>query len=135
MREIAVLIIVLAGIILACGCTAQAPAGTPVANTPSPVSAATAQAASGPAAQVIIRASSFDPAILNIRAGTTVTWKNEDTMAHRVVHLPAVNSPELFHSASLSPGESFSYTFQAAGRYSYGDPQHGGGRSPLVIVS
>jgi plastocyanin len=135
MREIAVLIMVLAGIVLACGCTAQAPAGTTVVNTPSPAPVATIQAASGSTAQVIIRASSFDPNILNIRAGTTVTWKNEDTIAHRVVHLPAVNSPELFHSASLSPGESFSYTFQEAGRYSYGDPQHGGGRSPLVIVS
>jgi len=134
MREIAVLIMVLAGIVLACGCTAPAPAGTTVVNTPAPEPVATVQAASGPTAQVIIQASSFDPNILNIRAGTTVTWKNEDTMAHRVVHLPE-NSPELFHSPSLSPGESFSYTFQAAGRYRYGDPQHGSGRDSLVIVS
>jgi plastocyanin len=131
MRELTILILVLICIALTSGCTAQ----TSTQKTTQQATQAIPTAVSGPTAPVIIRATSFDPAILNIKAGTTVTWTNEDTMNHRVVHLPEVNSPELFHSESLSPGESFSYTFQNAGRYSYGDPQHGGGRSPLVIVS
>ena len=139
MRELAILMIVLICAALTSGCAAQTSTQkttqqAAVQVTAAAVNGPTAQVNS-PAAQVIIRASSFDPAILNIKAGTTVTWTNEDTMNHRVVHLPEVNSPELFHSESLSPGQSFSYTFQQAGRYSYGDPQHGGGRSPLVIVS
>ncbi|NTV00667.1 MAG: hypothetical protein HGA55_06055 [Methanoregulaceae archaeon] len=82
-----------------------------------------------------IIASSFDPAILNVQTGTTVTWINEDKMSHRVEHLPQLPSERLlFRSESLSPGESFSYTFMEPGRYQYGDPQHAGGRSFLVIV-
>jgi plastocyanin len=84
---------------------------------------------------VHIIASSFDPDIVNIQPGTTVTWVNEDTISHRVEHLPELPSEKLlFRSDSLSPGQSFSYTFTEPGRYSYGDPQHAGGRSPLVIV-
>jgi plastocyanin len=132
MRELAILIIVLICAALASGCAAQT---STQKTTQQAATQAIPTAVNGPTAQVIIQATSFDPAILNIKAGTTVTWTNEDKMNHRVVHLPEVNSPELFHSESLSPGESFSYTFQKAGRYSYGDPQHGGGRSPLVIVS
>lgn len=83
---------------------------------------------------MIIKARSFDPAIITIKQGTMVTWTNEDPMMHRVVHLPEVNQPELFDSGSLSSGQSFSYIFQERGRFAYGDPQIGGGRSYLVIV-
>jgi plastocyanin len=83
---------------------------------------------------VSIKARSFDPATISIKAGTTVTWINEDPMIHRVVHLPEVNHPELFNSGSLSSGQSYSYKFQENGRFAYSDPQIGGGRSYLVIV-
>jgi plastocyanin len=89
-----------------------------------------------PQPQVIvsIKARSFDPAAITINAGTKVTWINEDPMIHRVVHLPEVNHPELFNSGPLSSGQSYSYRFQEKGRFAYGDPQIGGGRSYLVIV-
>jgi plastocyanin len=87
-----------------------------------------------PQAMVSIKARSFDPTTITIKAGTTVTWTNEDPMMHRVVHLPEVNHPELFNSGPLSSGQSYSYTFQEKGRFAYGDPQIGGGRSYLVIV-
>ena len=95
----------------------------------------TNQASTGPTEVVHIIASSFDPAILNVKPGTTVTWINEDTISHRVEHLPQLPSEKLlFRSESLSPGDSFSYTFTEPGRYSYGDPQHAGNRDFLVIV-
>jgi plastocyanin len=83
---------------------------------------------------VIIKARAFDPSTISIKEGTTVTWINEDSMMHRVVHLPKVTNPELFNSGPLSSGQSFSYRFVEKGRYEYGDPQIGGGRSSLVIV-
>jgi plastocyanin len=55
-------------------------------------------------------------------------------MLHHVVHLPEVTNAELFNSGPLSSGQSYSYTFIEKGRYNYGDPQIGGGRSSLVIV-
>ena len=72
---------------------------------------------------VIIKARAFDPKIVTIKKGTTVTWINEDTMMHRVVHLPEVRSAELFNSGLISPGQRFSYRFLEEGRYNYADPQ------------
>jgi hypothetical protein len=55
-------------------------------------------------------------------------------MLHHVVHLPEVTNAELFNSGPLSTRQSYSYTFTKKGRFNYGDPQIGGGRSSLVIV-
>ena len=131
MREIAALIMVLVCLAFACGCTGQT---TPQKTLPQ-ATQVTNQASTGPTEVVHIIASSFDPAILNVKPGTTVTWINEDTISHRVEHLPQLPSEKLlFRSESLSPGESFSYTFTVPGRYKYGDPQHAGNRDFLVIV-
>ncbi len=138
MRELAVLIIVLVCVAITCGCTVPTP--TTSQKTPPQATQAAAQVATqvayGPTVKVSIIASSFDPAIVNVKPGTTVTWNNEDQFSHRVVHLPELpHDPEIFHSESLSPGQSFSYTFNEPGRYKYGDPQHAGGRTALVIVA
>jgi plastocyanin len=135
MREIAALIMVLICLAFACGCTAQT---SPQKTQPQAIQVTTQvtnQESAGPTEVVHIIASSFDPAILNVKPGTTVTWINEDTISHRVEHLPQLPGEKLlFRSESLSPGESFSYTFMEPGRYVYGDPQHAGGRASLVIV-
>ncbi len=83
---------------------------------------------------VILKARAFDPKIITIKEGTTVTWINDETMIHRVVHLPKVAQAELFNSGPLSYGQRYSYMFLEKGRYEYGDPQLGGSSPPLVIV-
>ena len=88
----------------------------------------------GPTVTVVIRARAFDPSTITIPEGTTVTWINEDPMIHHVVHLPEVTQKQLFDSGQLSSGQTFSFRFEKKGRYSYADPQIGGGRSSLVIV-
>jgi plastocyanin len=140
MRELAALIILLMGIAFACGCTAQttsqnSPAqATPVSNPVTYV--VTTPVPSGPTEIVHVTATSFDPWNLEVRTGTTVTWTNEDQLIRHVVHLPTgATDKELFNSGALSKGQTFSYTFTTPGRYMYGDPQHGGGRSPYVNVS
>ncbi|MGB9177257.1 MAG: plastocyanin/azurin family copper-binding protein [Methanoregula sp.] len=135
MRAIAVLMLVVVCVAFACGCTAPA---TSQKTTPVPTQATQVmtQVAYGPTVKVSIIATSFDPRELYIKTGTTVTWVNEDRMSRNVVHLPTgATDKELFNSGSLSPGESFSYTFSAPGRYVYGDPQHGGLRSYFVEVT
>jgi plastocyanin len=135
MRAIAVLILVLVCVAFTCGCTAQTPPQktTPQATQPTQVSS---QASDGLTKEVLITATSFDPRDTYIKTGDTVTWINEDRMSRHVVHLPTgATDRELFNSGSLSPGERFSYTFYTPGRYVYGDPQHGGGRSPFVNVT
>jgi plastocyanin len=138
MRTISgVLLILLVCTALICGCTVPsfttpqpaAPSSQPAAVQPA------APAPAGPVKNVDIIQRAFDPDIVTISTGTTVVWTNDDTVNHRVVHLPELPSDrELFHSELLSRGETFSYTFQTAGRYYYSDPQYAGGRKALVIV-
>ena len=48
-----------------------------------------------------------------MKAGTTVTWTNEDDMPHTVVSL------NNFRSKVLDTDETFSFTFDTAGTYPY----------------
>ncbi|MDD1683367.1 MAG: plastocyanin/azurin family copper-binding protein [Methanoregula sp.] len=138
MRAIAVLMIVLVCVAFTSGCTDQntSQKTTPVVTQTAQTVRITSQASNGMIKEVSITATSFNPRDLYITAGTTVRWVNEDRMPRNVVHLPTgATDKELFNSGSLSPGERFSYTFYTPGRYVYGDPQHGGGRSPFVNVT
>ena len=130
MKKYAILLIVLICGALICGCISVP--SSPKETTPA--TRITTMVPTGPAVTVIIKARAFDPPIITIKEGTTVTWINEDPMQHYVVHLPEANHGELFDSGPLSSGQRFSYMFLERGRYNYGDPQIGGGRSCLVIV-
>ena len=56
----------------------------------------------------------FSPATLTITAGDTVTWTNEDAIAHT-----ATSTTSAFDSGLLNQGESFSLTFTTPGTYDY----------------
>jgi plastocyanin len=58
----------------------------------------------------------FSPAIIQVPAGTTVTWTNTDTDAHTVTFMPM-----MFNSGNnnVAPGSTFSRTFTASGVYYY----------------
>ncbi len=81
-------------------------------NTP-PVGGTTAT----PPASVSVNIKNFvfGPATLNIKVGTKVTWTNNDNVAHTVTS----DSGSMFDSGTLSPGESFSFTFTNPGSVSY----------------
>lgn len=130
MKEYVILSIALICGILICGCVSPPAGKTQVSSTPQ----VTTQVPTGPTVTVIIKNRAFDPSTIPITAGTTVTWINEDPITHRVVHLPDVTQKEQFNSGILSPGQSYSYRFVEKGRYEYGDPNIGGGRTSTVIV-
>jgi plastocyanin len=139
MRKLSVLLLVLlVCITITCGCTVPSVSPSqPAAPSSQPAVQPAAQSAvpSGPVKNVDIIQRAFDPDIIRVSPGTTVVWTNKDTVNHRVVHLPELpGDRELFHSESFSKGDTFSYTFQTAGRYYYSDPQYAGGRKSLVIV-
>jgi plastocyanin len=57
---------------------------------------------------------SFGPANIDIPAGTTVTWTNQDDVPH------VVNSDDkLFKSKPLDTDDHFSFTFTKPGTYAY----------------
>lgn len=56
----------------------------------------------------------FSPAAISVKAGTTVTWTNDDQFTHSV---RLVATGEVL--GTLKPGESLTHTFTAPGTYQY----------------
>ena len=81
---------------------------------PSLASVAPTATLPGVSATVSLAEHFFDPALLTVKAGTTVTWGNLGQQAHDV------NARDgSFHSPLLGPGGTFGYTFTKPGRYPY----------------
>jgi len=55
----------------------------------------------------------FNPPQLTVKAGTTVTWTNEDDIPHTIVSPPAIRSK------ALDSDDKFSFTFTTPGTYKY----------------
>lgn len=88
---------------------------------------AAAPAAADGGQTVALRLIAFKPERLSGAVGTAVTWRNEDASAHTVTSgtvsqgsggvTTAVDGT--FESGSLKENADFSFTFNAAGTYSY----------------
>lgn len=63
---------------------------------------------------VKIKNSAFKPDYMEIAEGTKVKWTNDDTTDHTVT-----SDTGKFESTTLSPGESFFYTFTTSGTFTY----------------
>lgn len=71
-------------------------------------------------ASVEIKSSSFTPASLTVKKGTTVTWTNKDSIGHNVVSdedAPEGGPPKT--ADLLGQGEVFSFTFNTVGTFGY----------------
>ncbi len=64
--------------------------------------------------QVSIQNFAYQPANMQVRVGTTVTWTNQDNVPHSVTFKNGMKD-----SGLLSQGQSFSYTFNTPGTYQY----------------
>lgn len=73
---------------------------------------------SSPLSKVVkidIKNFAFSPETLNVKIGTKVIWTNNDNVAHTVTS----DSDNLLNSPTLSPGQSFSFTFTKIGTTNY----------------
>ena len=77
---------------------------------------------------VKIFGSAFSPKSVTITAGDTIKWVNKDNANHRVYA-----DHGQFVSAILRPNQSFSFTFRAAGTYTYKDELHPKLRGTVVV--
>jgi plastocyanin len=68
---------------------------------------------------VSIFGSAFSPKSVTVTEGDTVTWTNKDNDLHQVLE-----DKGRFVSAILKSNQTFSFTFQAAGTYTYHDELH-----------
>ncbi|MGW3208493.1 cupredoxin domain-containing protein [Streptomyces sp. NPDC001135] len=65
---------------------------------------------------VAIKNFAFSPATLKVRAGTTVTWTNQDTDAHTVT---SAGPGGPLRSPALATHGTFTYRFTKPGSYAY----------------
>ena len=87
---------------------------TALAVAPGIAFAGDAQTAAATPTVVEIHNMKFNPGVLTIAAGTKVTWVNEDNSPHTVT-----DKGKVFRSAGLDTKDSFTYTFEAPGEFTY----------------
>ena len=83
-------------------------------------------------ASVQIKDFAYSPSTLTVKKGTKVTWTNQDSMQHDVT--PDDESSNFAGSQLLSKGESYSYTFNTAGTYSYHCTPHTYMKATVVVT-
>jgi plastocyanin len=91
------------------GAAAAHPAGPPAAPPPA--------AAVDPAAPVVkasMRSLAYAPARIEVAAGTTVEWTNDDPLAHTVTAVDGT-----FDSGMIQPGGKWARTFTQPGTYDF----------------
>lgn len=120
------LLIVMGVLLAACGGgdktgTSATDAGSSKASTTSSSTADVARGTEGDGSPTVTLANfAFGPNEIRVKAGTTVTFVNEDQIAHDVVQAApdTINSKEpSFSSPQILPGSSWSYTFKDPGTY------------------
>ena len=108
----------------ACGSSAS-----PTAAPASPAaSAAASQAATAGANAITIQNFSFAPASLTVKAGTTVTWTNNDSPTHSVKWADGTAG-----SNPLATGSSYTRTFATPGTYAYVCGIHASMHGTIVV--
>ena len=89
----------------------------PAAATPSPAAPAapgdtSAAARTGPTVKASMKSIAFQPSRIEITAGTTVEWTNNDAVVHTVTAID-----RSFDSGNIAPGATWRYTFTKPGTY------------------
>jgi amicyanin len=72
---------------------------------------------------------SFSPNPVKVKVGETVTWINDDSGRHTVTSKDGV-----FNSGMMGKGQSFSFTFDKAGEYSYHCEPHPSMAGTVVVT-
>lgn len=83
---------------------------------------------SGNTYEVDIKNFAFVRTITRVMPGDTVIWTNKDSVEHSII--PIKGS---FESELLAPGESYSYTFNDVGRFSYSCGVHPYMKGTIVV--
>ena len=75
-------------------------------------------------ANVTIKLFQYQPGRIQVKAGTTVTWMNEDEIFHTVTAVAREGKGGGFDAPLDGKGKSFSFTFSQPGVYTYYCDRH-----------
>lgn len=124
----------------AVACLALLPAGALVAGCGSDdddsggggaAASTPADTASGGGVAVKIKDIKFDPKSVTVKVGQTITWANEDGIAHNVTAEEGAD----FKSDNLNKGDTFEFTPEAAGTIKYVCTIHPGQDGSITVTS
>jgi plastocyanin/DNA-binding beta-propeller fold protein YncE len=122
MKERTLLALSIALLLVLAACATPEPTASPT-ETPAPGVAAVTEAA------ISIADLAFQPHTLIVATGATITWQNEDTVAH------TVSSGEgWFDSGQLAAGESFDHQFDQPGTFRYGCGIHPQMEGVIIVM-
>jgi plastocyanin len=85
----------------------------PVPGTTVETGGSTTDEASVEQTEVAMVDITFDPGDITVPVGTTVAWTNEDAVEH------TTTADDTWDSGVVAPGESFEFTFDEPGTYTY----------------
>jgi nitrite reductase (NO-forming)/hydroxylamine reductase len=123
MKKGAIIPLLVLLLLILAGCGAPTPT-VPLAETAAPGAAVVTEAT------LSISSMAFQPHTLIVATGATVTWQNDDVVAH------TVSSGEgWFDSGQLAAGESFTHQFDQPGTFRYGCTNHPQMEGVVIVLS
>jgi plastocyanin len=106
-------------------------------NTPQPAASSSQSSSSASdstnptSGNITIKDMMFTPSQITVAKGGTVTWTNDDTIAHTVVDdLSGVGGP---NSGNIASGATYSFTFTKVGSFQYHCNLHPSMRGTIVV--
>lgn len=81
--------------------------------------------------EVSIADFAYSPESITVKAGTAVTWTNQDTVGHTVTTEDGSEGPD---SETLAKGDAYSYTFNTPGTYNYYCAPHPYMKGTVVVT-
>jgi plastocyanin len=76
---------------------------------------------------VTIEGMKFQPAVITVKRGDTVVWRNLDIVPH------TATAKGLFDSGAITNGKSWSHVVTKAGRHDYDCTYHPGMKAAVVV--
>ncbi|HVX23900.1 MAG TPA: plastocyanin/azurin family copper-binding protein [Candidatus Saccharimonadales bacterium] len=113
---VVVVAIVVVAVIALTGNKANAPSSNNQTNNSSNNTSDTKTPAKIATNKVSISNEAFSQANITVKKGTTVTWTNNDAVAHTVTETDSQDGP---NSQDLNQGQTYSFTFNKVGTFQY----------------
>jgi amicyanin len=129
-RNYSVILVVSAAITIAAPAISRRNALAASYGHKAPPTTATTNPDAAATATVQIDNFNFTPKELSIKAGTTVTWVNNDDVPHTAT---AEGDTPLFDSKALDTDDKYSFTFTQPGTYHYYCKVHPHMRGTIVV--
>ncbi len=85
------------------------------------------------ATAVSIKNYMFDPMVIKVKAGTSVTWTNKDSVQHNVVADTA--SSDAPKGPLIGKGQTYSFKFNKAGTYSFHCMPHSYMHGTVIVTN